>query len=164
MEIKNRGTTSLASGKRVRKDSTRIEVIGVIDELDAVLGLARASIQNDRVCNSLLVLQKTLVLLMAELSYDEGTRQFITTQHLQDLENQIEAYQKSVPPFTEFVVPGVNQASASLHVARTIARRAERLLVRLSAEEKVRDELLLYVNRISEHCYLLARYEELQVG
>jgi ATP:cob(I)alamin adenosyltransferase len=157
-EAKASRETSLATGRRVRKDSVRIDVIGILDELNALLGLARSVTREDALQGSLAELQGFMGLLMAELSFDDGSRLFITEQHLEILAERIETYEERIPAFTGFVLPGDDPASALLHVARTVARRAERGLVRLDSEEGVRDELLAFINGTSTYCFALARF------
>jgi cob(I)alamin adenosyltransferase len=156
---KKPGETSLVTGQRVRKDTLRIEINGLLDEFFSTLGLARSLSKDSKVKASLLELQELLMLTMAELSSLNGTTVYISEEHLQLLLDRIKAYEDQLPPWNGFVIPGDDPASATLHVARTIVRNAERVLVTLSAEVEVQPFLLEFLNKLSTYVFALAVYE-----
>lgn len=155
----DKGMTSLLSGERVPKDSLRVETYGTVDELNAVLGLARAVAGKAEVREAILPVQKMLMAMMGELAGGPTAAAVITAEHVTTLESLIDKFSASLTPLTHFIVPGDNQSSACLHVARTVARRAERLAWRLAGQERVHDNALIALNRLSDLCFTLARYE-----
>ncbi len=156
----DRGETSLYSGQRVRKDSLRVETYGTIDELQAALGLARSLCTDSGVKDTVFTVETLLITAMAEVSTIGDCRSCIGADEVKLLEEAIDRVYADLPPMRGFVVPGGNAGSAALHVSRTVARRAERLLWRLHAEEPVPEALLLFFNRLSDLCFALARCEE----
>ena len=152
------GTTSLMYGRRVPKSHPRIAVCGAIDELNAALGLARAEAGGD----ALLPIQKELIGLMGELAtLDEDMPRYIkdgfplisaeSVMRLDQLAAKLEAL---LPPFKDWVMPGANSASAAIDFARTVCRRAERHISELDPRNT---EILIYVNRLSDVLWLMAR-------
>lgn len=160
----DKGKTSLFGGKRVTKNDLRVECYGTIDEAISMLGLAYSNSENEKVRNYIKSIQNKLFIVGAELASDEkGLPMLIETIEDKDikyLENIVDECTKLNGKQTNFIIPGRNQASASLHVARTIIRRAERRIITLKENEKVRNELLQYVNRLSDAIYALGRLEE----
>ncbi len=156
----DRGETSLYSGQRVRKDSLRVETYGTIDELQASLGLARSLCTDSGVKDTVLTMETLLVTAMAEVATVGDCKACIGAEEVKRLEEAIDRFYAPLPPVRGFVLPGASPGSAALHVSRTVARRAERLLWRLHAEEPVPEALLLFFNRLSDLCFALARCEE----
>ena len=171
----DQGDTSLVGGKRTPKDSLRIESYGTIDELNAAVGLARAfnlSQQKqeivDRVEADLQVVQQSLFDLGSELACDpdelmEGMPQ-IGEEDVAYLESCMDAWTPELPELKSFILPGGGHVHAQLHVCRTVCRRAERVLLRLSREEAVRPEALQYLNRLSDFFFVLGRWVGMQYG
>lgn len=124
------GTTGLYTGERVPKSSLRVEAYGIIDELQAFIGLARAYAENARVQVELYDLERTLWTLMADIA-SLNKAPDVTDQQVRHLEKVIDKFDEKLEPLSNFVVPGDKRSSAYLHVARTIARRAERALWRV---------------------------------
>lgn len=153
------GQTSLYSGERVAKCCPRVDAYGEADELQAALGLARALSKNPDTKDALKELEETLVTAMAELATIGGDAR-ITWDHVEHLENQIDAFQAKAPQEFRFVVPGDQPGSAALHLARTVARRCERALLLFAENDEVSKDILAFFNRISDLCYVLARYED----
>lgn len=152
------GETSLANGERVLKDSIRVQTYGTVDELNSFLGLAKHYLpENEK--NVVEEIQKTLFRLAAELAKGESFVRLISEEEIDNVTKTINDYEKLVD-LNSFAVPGGTIASAHLDVCRTIARRAERLVVTLSREEKVRPEAIKYLNRISDLLYIMARFVE----
>lgn len=155
----DKGTTGLYTGERVKKSSLRVESYGTIDELQAFLGLARAHAHNKDVQEVLLHVEKELWMLMADIA-SLGKEPAITEEHVVALEGFIDRFDGVLPALNAFVLPGNDQASSYLHVARTIARRAERAVWRVADSEAVHESNLRYLNRLSDLCFMLARVEE----
>ncbi len=153
------GQTSLYTGERIDKDSLRVQVYGTIDEADSALAMARAFAENPKVKEKILALQKLLPLLMADLaSLDQ--KPSIEAAHVNTLEMEMDAIESRLPPLRCFIVPGDTKAGAMLDLARTITRRAERLFCALAKSEAVHEEDRLFLNRLSDYCYLLMREEQ----
>lgn len=167
------GETGLYGGPRVRKDHLRIEAFGAVDELNALVGLARcepldAPAEDDSTGETdklLARIQSELFDLGAELATPDPERmgtKLITAEHIARLEATIDAYDERLPPLKAFILPGGVRAAALLHVARTVCRRAERRLVSLMAAEPndtapISAELIVYLNRLSDLLFVLAR-------
>ncbi len=154
----DKGQTSLYTGERVDKDCLRVETYGTIDELDSALGVARANVTHKDVAEAIKEVQKQLWLLMADIA-SIGKEPAITDDHVKRLEEIIDGFDAKLEPLTSFLIPGENKSSAFLDVARTIARRAERSLWRLSRTEEVHDVDMRYLNRLSDLCFILGRVE-----
>lgn len=158
----DRGETSLYDGKRVRKDDIRVESYGTIDELNSMLGFSRNFIEDEEIVNIIYEIQRELFNVAGELAtvdYNNFIHK-IKEDHIKYLEEIIDSYLEKIPKINKFIIPGTNKASASLHVARTICRRAERRILTLKREEDISDLLIKYVNRLSDVIYILARYLE----
>lgn len=158
------GTTGLIGGKRVSKDSTRVEAYGSVDELNAVLGVILSQPLPERVERVLQLVQDALFTIGAELALPEDADRSawgipdIRDRDILALEEEIDVCQASLAPLRQFILPGGASAAALMHVARAIARRAERRCVALSRVEKVDPQLIQYLNRLSDLCFVLARY------
>jgi cob(I)alamin adenosyltransferase len=162
------GTTGLAGGKRVSKDSPRIWAIGTVDELSSAIGAARSHHIDPDVDARLRNIQNDLFNLGAELATPADKFQkgmpCIEQQHVADLEELVEELTKELGPLKEFILPGGSPAGAQLHVARTICRRAERFCVRLRKEEKIGELVVPYLNRLSDALFMLARWSNQKAG
>ncbi len=157
------GETSLFGGGRVSKNHPRVQAYGTVDELNAVLGLARAAGPPQEIDVLLERLQHQLFDLGAELATPGASRRSaahvtrVTPDRVAALERDIDRFEALLPPLRQFVLPGGTPAASALHHARTVARRAERAIVRLASREAVNPELLKYVNRLSDLLFVLAR-------
>ena len=149
------GTTGLGDGSRVAKDSPRIEAIGAVDELNSTLGVILAETLPDAVRALLTDIQHDLFDLGGELSIPGHAA--ITAAHIERLEAAVEQYNAELPMLKEFVLPGGTRAAALVHVARTVCRRAERTLVVLAASEAPSASSRIYLNRLSDLLFVLAR-------
>lgn len=161
----DKGETSLVGGTRVSKSDQRVECYGTIDEANSMLGLAKSLSRQDYVRETVHKIQGKLFSLGAELASDDSALETlkwkITEDDLTYLEQVADHCTEINGVQTHFVIPGVNQASGALHVARTIVRRAERNMIRLRESGKPPRELVMrYVNRLSDTIYALARLEE----
>ncbi len=167
----DKGETSLASGERVPKDAVRIRCTGTVDELNAVLGLVRtanretpgpAPADRDRLDALLKRLQNELFDLGADLSTRPKARSpqpsRVGARHVARLEEEVAAYNEGLPELTSFVLPGGGWVPAFLHQARTVCRRAERLVTALTREEKLDAHALVYLNRLSDLLFVLGRW------
>ncbi|MBV9395995.1 MAG: cob(I)yrinic acid a,c-diamide adenosyltransferase [Methylobacteriaceae bacterium] len=159
------GTTGLGSGERRRKDDLRVEAYGTVDEANAAIGLARLSSADDKPLDAMLsAIQNDLFDLGADLATPptdtpppyEPLR--MTQAQVDRLEREIDGLNAELSPLRSFVLPGGTKAAAALHLARTITRRAERLIVALAAAEPVGAPALKYVNRLSDFLFVAARY------
>jgi cob(I)alamin adenosyltransferase len=150
------GSTGLGDGSRVRKDSARIEACGSVDELNSCLGVVLAiGTLPPAIAAELFEVQHDLFDLGGELAIP-GHRMIAAGQVLR-LEAAVERFNQQLPPLKEFILPGGGPAAAACHVARTICRRAERNVWALAASEAVNPELTMYLNRLSDLLFVLAR-------
>ena len=161
------GTTALGTGERRAKYDLRVSAYGTVDELNAALGVARLSTQGDASLDPVLArIQNDLFDLGADLCMPDsgkgpgGARLTVTAAQVTWLEQQIDALNESLSPLRSFVLPGGTAAAAYLHLARTICRRAERLIVELRATpgENVTPEVIHYVNRLSDFLFVASRH------
>jgi cob(I)alamin adenosyltransferase len=155
------GETSLGDGTRVPKDDARIEAYGTVDELNAVLGLALARGVPDEFRPWLERIQNELFDLGADLAVPVGDtkreRLRVTDEQVEALETRCDEANAALEPLRSFVLPGGTEAAALLHLARTVCRRAERLVVALGREEALNPASLAYLNRLSDLLFILAR-------
>ncbi len=163
------GTTALGTRQRVSKDSPRIQTYGTIDELNSVLGLALAQGLAPRLAQELAKIQNDLFHLGSDLSFpDDEAKEYqvprIEQRHVDALETLIDELNAVVGPLENFVLPGGCAGAAALHLARTVCRRAERMMVALSKTEQVHPTDLAYINRLSDALFVMARYENNQKG
>jgi cob(I)alamin adenosyltransferase len=158
----DRGQTSLGDGARVPKHDQRVTAYGTVDEANAVIGLARlhtealADAMLARIQNDLFDLGADLCRPGADPAEPEVLR--IQPQQVQRLEDEIDALNPGLKPLNSFVLPGGRPAAAFLHQARTVVRRAERLTVQLAEREPVSPVAIRYLNRLSDHLFVLARH------
>jgi cob(I)alamin adenosyltransferase len=163
------GDTALGGGQRVPKDDARIAVYGTVDELSSSIGVALASGLDERLAGELQRIQNELFHLGADLCVREedkakrpGPR--IEVRHVAALESLMDALNEDMAPLANFVLPGGALGAAHLHVARTVCRRAERLLVTLMRHEAVNEQTLAYLNRLSDALFVMARWENHRCG
>ena len=154
------GETSLVNGMRVSKHARRPSAFGEIDEANSVIGLARLHCTNNAEADIMLArVQNDLFDLGADIATPETDRPAlrITLSQVSRLESEIDTMNDSLKPLNSFILPGGSAASAWLHLARTVIRRAERHLTKLATEEVVNQAAMRYVNRLSDHLFVLAR-------
>jgi cob(I)alamin adenosyltransferase len=150
------GTTGLGDGSRLSKDSARIEAIGTVDELNSAIGLLRALPDLPSPVSKLLLrVQHDLFDLGGELAVPGYS--VLTDAHVAALEDAVEAFNAGLPPLKEFILPGGSEAAARCHLARTIARRAERRCWTLANAADKRGVALVYLNRLSDTLFVVAR-------
>lgn len=161
------GETSLGSGDRVAKYDQRVAAFGTVDEANAAIGIVRLHTANSPVDAMLSRIQNDLFDLGADLCTPEGDARSASKQEgalrivpvqVKRLEAEIDSLNEDLAPLNSFILPGGSAAAAHLHLARTITRRAERLMVELAAAEPVNRAALQYINRLSDHLFVLARH------
>jgi len=149
------GTTGLGDGSRVDKDSLRVETFGTVDELNSIIGLVLASRVNDAVHDCLTRTQHELFDLGGELCMPGYT---LTPETCVDqLEAELDRFNEDLPPLKDFILPGGSEPAARCHLARTVCRRAERLMVSLAKTEDINEVSLRYLNRLSDLLFVIAR-------
>jgi cob(I)alamin adenosyltransferase len=166
----DKGQTALVGGKMVAKDSPRIEAYGTVDELNAVIGLLRKANQEEpgpdasrgrldsileRVQNELFNLGSLLATLPEDIAAEQPR---IEPRHVEALEREIDELNENLPPLRSFTLPGGGWVSSYLHLARTVCRRAERVVVTLASIEQVDADAVRYLNRLSDALYVFGRW------
>jgi cob(I)alamin adenosyltransferase len=154
------GETSLGDGARVRKDALRVEAYGTVDEANAAIGVLRLHAQEDAEADAMLArIQNDLFDIGADLCVpgEAGARLRVADTQSARLEAELAAMNGQMPALKSFVLPGGTAGAAAAHVARTVTRRAERLVVALAAAEEVNPAVICYLNRLSDHLFVLAR-------
>ena len=163
------GETGLYGGERVKKFSQRVEAYGTVDEANSAIGLARAHLTDAEMDGVLAGIQNALFDVGADLATVSGSKyeknvSRMDADDVAGLEALIDRFQTECPEFTNFIHPGGTPASAALHVARTVARRAEREVLRLEDEEAINHEVVRYLNRLSDFLFVLARVVNARAG
>lgn len=158
------GTTALGGGQRVPKDALRVEAYGTVDELNSQIGVALAQGLCPRLQEVLPAIQNELFDLGSDLCFyeaDKGKYQLpqIEARHVEQLEALIDELLAVVGPLQNFILPGGALGAAQLHVARTVCRRAERVVTALAREEAIGAHVLAYLNRLSDALFVMARFE-----
>ena len=149
------GTTGLGDGSRVEKDSLRVETFGTVDELNSIIGLVLASRVNDPIRDCLTRTQHELFDLGGELCMPGYT--LIPETCVDQLEAELDRFNEDLPPLKDFILPGGSEPAARCHLARTVCRRAERLMVSLAKIEDINEVSLRYLNRLSDLLFVIAR-------
>jgi cob(I)alamin adenosyltransferase len=160
----DKGETSLGDGRRVVKDDLRVDAYGTVDEANSVIGLARlhcaalpeTDAQLGRIQNDLFDLGADLC-VPSQSRKDDGALRIVQSQ-IDRLETEIDAMNDLLAPLNSFILPGGSPAAAHLHLARTVVRRAERLICALARDEDVNPLAIAYINRLSDHLFVLARH------
>jgi cob(I)alamin adenosyltransferase len=170
------GKTSLGRGTRVDKHDIRVEAYGTVDETNSIVGLVRSTIAHTilgdprlpeadamlgRIQNDLFDLGADLCTPEGQSKRDESKRGEgalrVVASQVERLEKEIDAMNAELAPLTSFILPGGSEVAARLHLARTVSRRAERCMTRLAAEQAINPEAIKYINRLSDHLFVLAR-------
>jgi len=163
----DKGETGLLGNVRISKDSLRVSAYGEVDELNSVLGLVRSSSQNTEINTLLEGLQRDLFTMGADLASptkESRNVQQVTKDMIMELEKTIDILQGKLPPLSAFILPGGGETGALLHLSRCVARRAERSLVTLSRKENVNENMIPYINRLSDLLFVMARFANHQDG
>jgi cob(I)alamin adenosyltransferase len=168
----DKGKTGLLSGERIDKANPRVEAYGTVDELGTFLGVAKVH-SSKRIAKYLHDIQQKLFLINAELATNSESLdsedplrklQRVTSEDVEFLEKVADELSEELPLLANFVIPGGTKAAAFLHVCRTVCRRAERRIVYYASKEPVNEELIRYVNRLSDLLFVMSRYENLEEG
>lgn len=163
----------LATGERVLKSNVRIEAYGTVDELNSMVGFLRDSIASDQrlsdLCELLSKIQNELFDVGGELSVpldvlDTRRQQVVSLADVTRLEQEMDAFNELLPPLENFVLPGGHLANSTAHIVRTVCRRAERAVVRMSEQDAVRDEIRIYLNRLGDWFFVLSREISRRLG
>jgi cob(I)alamin adenosyltransferase len=160
------GTTGLIGGSRIQKSDPRLECYGTVDELNAILGVAAIALDGD-LLQYVREIQNDLFVIGSQLAtpdFNSPTLPALDDQHVTRLEMQIDAADAALPPLRNFILPGGTEAAARLHFARTVCRRAERLLVEFAGNRPVPPVLLTYLNRLSDWLFIHARLANHHAG
>ena len=162
----DKGETVLVGGLKVAKHSLRPDAFGEVDELNSIIGIVRTYISKDkqselndileRIQNELFDLGADLA--TPEISKDSDKVLRITSSQVKRLENEIDKFNKDLNELKSFVLPGGSKLSSWLHLARTATRRAERKITKLASEEGINNEVIIYINRLSDLLFVMARY------
>ncbi len=163
------GTTGLGSGTRVAKTAPRVEAFGTVDELNACVGVVRTLSPAAELVQPLAAIQNELFHAGADLCIPEADKAAmpgprIEPRHVEGLERLIDRLNAELPPLANFILPGGTPAAAALHAARAVCRRAERDAIRLAQVEPIGDQIVTYLNRLSDALFVMARYENLKAG
>lgn len=168
----DRGTTSLFGGKKVKKDDLRIEAYGNVDELNSLIGLILAEFTNhpdgvrtligvEPLKRKLIRIQNELFVLGSDLATPKEVKvkvPKVSKSFITRLEKEIDDWSKNLSKLKKFILPGGGKIGSKLHLARTVARRAERSIVALSNQEKINNNAQVYINRLSDWLFIAARY------
>lgn len=154
----DKGKTSLFDGKRVLKSDKKVETYGTIDELNSAIGAASAFVRNRLIKQALEEIQNDLLEIGSSLAVSSTLPVDQLKNRPVELEKLIDKLTKQLPPLNQFILPGGGKGGSLLHVARTIARRAERRVVGLSKTENVDEVIIIYLNRLSDLLFTMARF------
>ena len=158
----DKGTTSLIGGKRVLKNSDKLNAYGTIDELNSFLGLLRAKTTDENIKTEILDIQNTLFNVGAYLALDENVEKIpefaqISDEKIKKLEDLIDFFQENLPKITNFIIYGENELPAICHVCRAVCRRAEREIITVNQQYNIDTNITTYINRLSDLLFVLAR-------
>jgi len=161
----DKGETSLFGGRRVWKDNLRISAYGTVDELNSILGITVTELNNKELVEVINSIQKELFVLGSDLAspLDKENKKFeiprVNSEFVERLEKLIDNYDSQIPSLKNFIIPGGTKGAGFLHFARTVCRRAEREVISLSKIETINEEIKVYLNRLSDLLFVLARFE-----
>ncbi len=158
----DKGKTSLIGGERVMKNHVRLNAYGTIDELNSFLGLLRSKTINEKLHQQILHIQNNLFTIGAHLASNQNTSDLpkyaiLSNIEIENLEKSIDLLEEKLPKLTNFIIYGENETSAICHVCRAIARRAEREILTASQEVSIGENILIYINRLSDFLFILGR-------
>jgi len=157
------GKTRLYGGQIVDKDNLRVEVYGTIDELNSVIGVVVTHIENKRLIEDLQDIQNRLFEISAELATPAAGNinsedPVINNQNIKEIEKKIDNLDNQLDPLKNFILPGGSQGASFSHLARTICRRAERVLISLNKVELINSRIIVFINRLSDFLFVVARF------
>ena len=151
------GSTSLANGTRVPKDHPRVEAYGILDELNAHLGLLAASLDNAQAIGFIVEIENSIFTIGSHLATENNQGNPVDGLDIERLEREIDTISASLPPLRSFILPANSEQAARANVCRTICRRAERAMVTLGRECEVSHNAMVYINRLSDYLFVLQR-------
>ena len=165
----DKGMTSLIGGIRVPKNHARLEAYGTVDELNSQIGVLMSYVDDEHDYNFLLGIQNMLFVVGSNLATDTSVRQLsegsvVSHENVEQMEKEIDEVDASLPPLRAFALPSGCRAAAVAHVCRTVCRRAERRILSLRDTCEVDEQVMLYVNRLSDYLFVLARKLNVQAG
>ncbi len=164
----DKGYTSLFGGEKVKKSSIRVDVYGTLDELNSLLGVVHAKNSISEVNELLTIIQNDLFVISAEIATPENKKsdnfRLVNKRDIMKIEHWIDEFNAKVPELKQFILPGGTETASFIHLARTVTRRAERLLVKLMENSLLREVVLIYLNRLSDLLFVMARYENQKSG
>ncbi len=159
----DKGETGLFGAGRVSKDSLRIEAYGTVDELNSFIGYAITEINDAELKKILFKIQNQLFIVGSDLAAPNEDKQGIIPrvkeEYIKEVENHIDFFSEKLEELKNFILPGGTKGASLLHIARSVCRRAERKIVKLNKAEKVNPFIIIFLNRISDFLFVLARYE-----
>jgi cob(I)alamin adenosyltransferase len=161
----DKGETGLFGGERVSKDSLRISAYGTVDELNAFIGYAITEIKDVSVIENLMMIQNHLFFIGSDLATPETNKnlklniQRTPESYIKEIENLIDHYDSQLEKLKNFILPGGSKGAALLHICRTVCRRAERQVVALKKTVTISDNLVIFLNRLSDLLFVLSRFE-----
>ena len=154
----DQGKTKLAQGDSVYKNELIINAIGDIDELNSILGVCISFCNDENIINEIKNIQNDLFNIGGEISLNDSSKNLLKDDSLSFLDNRIKKLNDSLKPLEEFILPGGDFFSSNLHLARTIARRSERSLVDLYIKDLENNNIVKYLNRLSDYLFVLSRF------
>ena len=165
----DKGMTSLIGGIRVPKNHARLEAYGTVDELNSQIGVLMSYMNDEHDYNFLLGIQNMLFVVGSNLATDTSVRQLsegsvVSHEKVEEIEKEIDEVDAALPPLKAFVLPSGCRAAAVAHVCRTVCRRAERRILSLRDTREVDEQVMLYINRLSDYLFVLARKLNVQAG
>jgi len=160
------GNTSLIGGRRVSKADLRVDAYGVLDEVNAFVGVAIQCLEeNETLKNELRYIQQKLFDCGTDLANPDKKIDYrISKEDIRWLEEKIDEHTNQLPPLERFILPGGSRGASYLHLARTVVRRGEREMVRLSSAEEINQDALCWVNRLSDYLFVTARLVNVMLG
>lgn len=162
-KIGDNGTTALGDGTKVSKSNLRITCIGDVDELNSFIGHSKIATSDNIIVNELIEIQNNLLNLGAEMSFPGKKLELVKEKSVTELEKLINNMNQELPPLKEFIIPGGDEFSARLHIARTVCRRTERSIVDLIGEDSGSNIWIRYLNRLSDYLFVLSRYHLMKI-
>lgn len=154
----DQGKTKLAQGDSVYKNELIINAIGDIDELNSILGVCISFCNDENIINEIKNIQNDLFNIGGEISLNDSSKNLLKDDSLSFLDNRIKKLNDSLKPLEEFILPGGDSFSSNLHLARTIARRSERSIVDLYIKDLENNNIVKYLNRLSDYLFVLSRF------
>lgn len=160
----DRGSTGLGDGERVSKADLRIQAIGDIDELNAVIGWAKTACSDEKWSADLSEIQNDLLNLGGELAMPGSELNLVTNDRIISIESALEELNSDLPPLKDFIVPEGDEFTVRVHIARAVCRRTERSVVAFMEHAEGQDTWIVYLNRLSDYFFVLARASNQRVG